>query len=106
MFWLRSSICHVFPPFSERYNAFCGGTASMNAYTTSSLDGATVTATRPHGFGGKPDALVTVAPELPGRAHVDRVGLRRIDEDLHDVLGVAQAHVRPVVAAIVRPVDP
>src|SRR5258705_11244773 len=49
------------PPFSERYNAFCGGTASMNAYTTSGLDGATVTATRPHGFGGKPDAPADVS---------------------------------------------
>src|SRR2546430_5682316 len=58
MFWLRSSICHVFPPFSERYSAFCGGTASMKAYTISGLDGATATATRPHGFGGNPEALV------------------------------------------------
>src|SRR5256885_17086922 len=52
MFWLRSSICQVLPPFSERYSAFCGGTASMNAYTMSGLNGATVTATRPHGFAG------------------------------------------------------
>src|SRR6266550_9603542 len=61
MFWLRSSICQVFPPFSERYSAFCGGTASMNAYTMSGLDGATVTATRPHGFEGKPDAPADVS---------------------------------------------
>src|SRR5689334_3226471 len=31
-------------------------TASMNAYTTFGFDGATVTATRPHGFGGRPFA--------------------------------------------------
>src|SRR6266850_8420445 len=61
MFWLRSSICHVLPPFSERYSAFCGGTASMNAYTTSGLDGATVTATRPHGLGGRPEAAALVS---------------------------------------------
>src|SRR5712691_1441309 len=60
MFWLRSSICHVLPPFSDRYSAFCGGTASMNAYTMSGLDGATATATRPHGFGGSPDPLADV----------------------------------------------
>src|SRR5262245_7717551 len=39
----------------------------MNAYTTFGLDGATVTATRPHGFAGSPLALppsssVHVAP--------------------------------------------
>src|SRR6266705_6384953 len=61
MFWLRSSICHVLPPFSERYSAFCGGTASMKAYTMSGLDGATLTATRPHGLGGSPDALADVS---------------------------------------------
>src|SRR6266513_2638978 len=54
MFWLRSSICHVLPPLSERYSAFCGGTASMNAYTISGLDGATAIATRPQGLGGSP----------------------------------------------------
>jgi hypothetical protein len=31
-----------------------GGTASMKAYTTSGLEGATATATRPHGFTGRP----------------------------------------------------
>src|SRR6266851_5597841 len=64
MFWLRSSICQVFPPFSDRYSAFSGGTASMNAYTISGLDGATATATRPHGFGGSPAPVssVQVAP--------------------------------------------
>src|SRR6266487_6803382 len=61
MFWLRSSICQVLPPFSERYSPFSGGTASMKAYTISGLDGATLTATRPHGFGGSPDALVDVS---------------------------------------------
>src|SRR5258705_5956465 len=61
MFWLRSSICHVLPASLDRYSALSGGTASMNAYTTSGLDGATVTATRPHGFGGKPDALADVS---------------------------------------------
>src|SRR5712671_1331191 len=55
MFWLRSSICHVFPAFSDRYSALSGGTASIMAYTTSGLDGATATATRPHGFGGRPE---------------------------------------------------
>src|SRR5881628_1820597 len=64
MFWLRSSICHVLPPLSERYSAFCGGTASMKAYTMSGLDGAPLTATRPHGFGGRPLPVssVHVAP--------------------------------------------
>src|SRR5574338_924452 len=56
MFWLRSRISHVTPPSAERYSAFFGGTASMNAYTTWLFDGATVTATRPHGFGGSPFA--------------------------------------------------
>src|SRR5213594_2042393 len=60
MFWLRSSICHVLPPLSERYSALRGGTASMNAYTMSGFDGATATATRPHGFGGNPDPLAAV----------------------------------------------
>src|SRR6266705_2710359 len=58
IFWLRSSICHVLPPLSERYSAFSGSVASMNAYTTSGFEGATATATRPHGLGGNPDALV------------------------------------------------
>src|SRR5437660_1841931 len=61
MFWLRSSICHVLPPFSERYSAFCGGTASINAYTISGLDGASVTATRPQGLDGNPAALADVS---------------------------------------------
>src|SRR5574341_135883 len=61
MFWLRSSACHVRPPLSERYSALSGWTASMNAYTISGLDGATATATRPHGFGGRPAALVDVS---------------------------------------------
>src|SRR6185295_4443112 len=59
MFWLRSFIAHVMPPSSERYSAFRGGTASMNAYTTLGFDGATVTATRPHGLGGSPFALLS-----------------------------------------------
>src|SRR5260370_33631835 len=54
MLWLRSSIFHVLPASSERYNALRGGTASMKAYTTSGLEGATATATRPHGFTGRP----------------------------------------------------
>src|SRR6266567_96581 len=58
MLWLRSSIFHVLPASSERYKAFKGGTASMNAYTTSGLEGATATATRPHGFTGSPVAAV------------------------------------------------
>src|SRR5438045_3711168 len=66
MFWLRSSICQVLPASFERYSAFSGGTASMNAYTTSGFDGATATATRPHGFGGRPaepaGSSVQVAP--------------------------------------------
>src|SRR5206468_8018954 len=49
--------------------------------------------------------LVAIAPELPRHAHVDRVGLRRIDEDLHDVLGVLESHVRPVLAGVVRAID-
>src|SRR5438445_11816453 len=60
MFWLRSSICHVLPPLSERYSALSGGTASMNAYTMSGFDGATATATRPHGLGGSPEPAATV----------------------------------------------
>ena len=66
MFWLRSSICQVLPASFDRYSAFSGGTASMNAYTTSGLEGATATATRPHGLGGRPAApagsSVHVAP--------------------------------------------
>src|SRR6266699_263783 len=58
MFWLRSSICHVLPASLDRYSAFSGSVASMNAYTTSGFDGATATATRPHGLGGNPAALV------------------------------------------------
>src|SRR5690242_14263258 len=54
MLWLRSSIFHVLPASSLRYSALSGGTASTNAYTTSGFEGATVTATRPHGFGGRP----------------------------------------------------
>src|SRR5258708_20701696 len=61
MFWLRSFICQVRPPSSERYNAFLGGAASTNAYTTLGFDGATATATRPQGFGGRPAALVAVS---------------------------------------------
>jgi hypothetical protein len=57
MFWLRSRIVHVAPPSSDRYSALRGGTASMNAYTTLGFDGATVTATRPHGLGGSPLAV-------------------------------------------------
>src|SRR6267378_5005374 len=56
MFWLRSSACQVRPPSSERYSPFLGGSASMNAYTTSGLEGATATATRPHGLAGNPAA--------------------------------------------------
>src|SRR5688572_13014900 len=67
MFWLRSRICHVAPPSSERYSALSGGTASMTAYTTLGFDGATVTATRPQGFFGRPlplasSSCVHVAP--------------------------------------------
>src|SRR6266704_2132549 len=50
-------------------------------------------------------ALVAVAPELSGDAHVDGAGLVGIDEDLDDVLGLAQPHVGPVFAAVFRPVD-
>ena len=59
MFWLRSFICQVIPPSSERYSALRGGTASMNAYTTFGFEGATVTATLPQGFGGSPGALLS-----------------------------------------------
>src|SRR5260370_40174025 len=57
MLWLRSRASHVRPPSSERYRAFFGGSASINAYTTFGFDGATVTATRPHGLVGSPFAL-------------------------------------------------
>src|SRR5688572_20171584 len=56
MFCPRSRAYHVAPPSCERYRAFNGGTASMNAYTTLGFDGATVTATRPHGLAGSPRA--------------------------------------------------
>src|SRR5215471_1086215 len=36
----------------------------MNAYTTSGFDGATATATRPHGFAGSPFALVSSAAHV------------------------------------------
>src|SRR4051812_46166024 len=58
MFWLRSSAAHVLPPSSERYRPFFGGAASTTAYTTSGFDGATATATRPHGLGGRPFAVL------------------------------------------------
>src|SRR5258707_28092 len=54
MLWLRSSIFPVLPASLERANAFNGGTAWMKAYPTSGLEGATATATRPHGFTGNP----------------------------------------------------
>src|SRR5260370_263405 len=57
MIWLRSRASHVRPPSSERYRAFFGGSASINAYTTFGFEGATVTATRPHGLVGNPFAL-------------------------------------------------
>src|SRR5215210_9477202 len=50
-------------------------------------------------------ALVGVAPELAGDADPDRVRVRRIDGDLGDALGVLEAHVRPVVAAVHGLVD-
>src|SRR5215831_7798329 len=59
MFWLRSRSCHVTPPSSERYRPLSGGTASMNAYTTFGFDGATATATRPHGLAGRPLAVAS-----------------------------------------------
>src|SRR5881227_422883 len=67
MYWPRSFFTHVAPPSLERYSAFFGGSASMNAYTTLGFDGADATATRPHGFVGNPLALcassdVHVAP--------------------------------------------
>src|SRR2546430_12810660 len=51
-------------------------------------------------------ALVAVAPELPRHAHVHRIGFGWIDEDLDNMLGVPQPQVRPVVTAVVRPIDP
>src|SRR5512147_3091408 len=65
MFWLRSRSSHVLPPSSERYRPLSGGTASTNAYTTFGFDGATSTATRPHGPCGRPFAL-----EASSRVHV------------------------------------
>src|SRR2546421_4615509 len=61
MFWLRSSAVHVLPPSSDRYNPFFGGSASMNAYTTSGFEGATATAMRPNGFAGSPFAFASVS---------------------------------------------
>src|SRR5712691_9304944 len=58
MAWLRSRASQGCPPSSERYSAFLGGAASMNAYTTFACDGATATATRPHGLAGSPAALL------------------------------------------------
>ncbi len=50
-------------------------------------------------------AVVAVTPEFAGDAYVDGAGLVGIDEDLDDVLGLAQPHVGPVLAAVLRPVD-
>src|SRR5438094_110328 len=105
MFWLRSSACQVRPPSLERYRPFFGTAASMNAYTTSGLEGAIATAMRPHGLAGNPAALVGIAPQLAGDADVHRVGRTGVDQDLGDVLGVRQPHVGPVVAAVGGLVD-
>src|ERR1041384_238030 len=64
MFWLRSSACQVLPPSLERYRPFFGTAASMNAYTTSGLDGATATAIRPHGLVGKPAAPAGISDQV------------------------------------------
>src|SRR3954463_3011934 len=61
MFWLRSFLAHVAPPSSERYRPSVGCVASMTAYTTRGFDGATATATRPHGLAGRPAFLSAVS---------------------------------------------
>src|SRR2546425_2039412 len=57
MAWLRSSACQVRSPSSDRYSPFFGPSAWMNAYPTLGFEGATATATRPHGLVGRPLAL-------------------------------------------------
>src|ERR1041384_8027137 len=92
MFWLRSSICPVLPPLSERYSAFSGGTASTNAYTMSGFDGATATATRPHGLGGRPepvDAVKSVHVAPPS------VLLNRLDAPGAVALSPPERNVQP-----------
>src|SRR5208337_2106753 len=56
---LASNFVHVVPPSSERYSPR-PFSASMLVYTTCGFDSATCTATRPHGFGGNPLALLSV----------------------------------------------
>src|SRR4029078_8785898 len=56
--------------------------------------------------GGLVDAaLVAVAPELAGDAELDVDGVGGVYEDLGDALGLFEAEVGPVVAAVGRLVD-
>src|SRR5439155_12028867 len=50
-------------------------------------------------------ALVRVAPELARDAHVDGVRFGGVDEDLGDALGLLEAEVGPVLAAVRGSVD-
>src|SRR3989442_10885508 len=44
----------------------------MNAYTTFGLDGATATATRPHGLDGSPFALLSSVQDVPPSVLLNR----------------------------------
>src|SRR5712691_4159624 len=57
MAWLRSSACQVRPAPAHQHSPFVGTSAAMTAYTTLGFEGATATATRPHGLVGRPLAL-------------------------------------------------
>ena len=50
-------------------------------------------------------ALVVVVPQMAGRADQNVVAIRRIDQNFGDVLGIFQADVGPVLAAVGRFVD-
>src|SRR5882724_9933448 len=50
-------------------------------------------------------ALVAIAPQLSWRTGVNDVAVFRIDQDFRDALGIAQAHVVPVLAPVGRLID-
>ena len=50
-------------------------------------------------------ALVVVVPQMAGGTRVNRVAVLRIDQDPGDVLGILQADIGPVLAAVGRFVD-
>src|SRR6266567_4401815 len=56
---LASSLIQFAPPSSERYSPR-PFSASTLAYTTCGFEGATATAVRPQGLGGKPLALLSL----------------------------------------------